>query len=999
MKFRRRQTATPTDGSVGDHADLRRNRLLRRIDIGPRVLVLTAIPIVALLTVIGLLVADDVEQWSELRQHETSTQQVAEIVELRAALQEERHRLAGPAPSAFQSETSLDPTGDLALTMQQAGATVDPIQTISEARELRDSGQTASAALNYTAVIDELLRVVELRLANAPLGDAAERSEALVALLHSQEAFLQEDLHAQLGASEPLMLSRYRSQALDALAQFASSADAESNAALEALTITDSWRHLSLVEVEAFATLDEPAEQILWRQAADVRRLGLLQLTLNEIASLQRSADQLIETELSRLLSLAGLVSIILAVAFIGTLMLRRSIVRPISALTIGARKLSKGEITAIEDEASDEIAEVGNAFSALSETVGHLFDDIDSISESINDGRYDRRINIDRLQGDWARLAKTMNTTLDASARHHDATREELDRRAVLTEISNAALLADSGPTITAAVLHHLPKALTGSRSHLHEHPSGPPLIDLGVPLEDSLSALEIPSVGEHAHAISSGRNSGVAALVEFPEGPPAVLALRFGEEEPAQLEPLVGLVETAAQILAQAHRRQRAEVTATHNREHDLITGLGNAAYLQRWLADADEATAWMAVGVTPQSLDDLDGSFGREARNLVVRVVAERLERIVTTVADGAGAAAVLARIGEPEFVALIPQSLGEDLANAFAREFAEPLDVGGVALTVGLTISLDEVPAGAGATSGLTQTMANLAMTTRRADGRTTEIIAFEAQYREDVRRRTQVIRWLEQAIENRDLTIDFQPIVNAVTTEIEGYECLIRGSLDGTPVSPAEFIPLAEETSMIFAIGEFTLREACAALPFLRGSSPYVAVNLSPVELSDPHLLDRIDGVLTNLAVDRSRVVFEVTEGATTTEADIELLERIRSLGVKIAIDDFGTGQSNLSYLNTLPAQILKLDRSLITPMVDDTGAASVVRKSIEMAHELGMTVVGEGVETNDELNALRRMRCDRIQGWFTGRPAPLDTFIEITVDRPVTQISQPQRRT
>jgi len=167
------------------------------------------------------------------------------------------------------------------------------------------------------------------------------------------------------------------------------------------------------------------------------------------------------------------------------------------------------------------------------------------------------------------------------------------------------------------------------------------------------------------------------------------------------------------------------------------------------------------------------------------------------------------------------------------------------------------------------------------------------------------------------------------------------------------------------------------------------------VNLSPVELGDPHLLDRVDSVLTQSNVDRSRVVFEITEGIAASQADIEVLHRLRRIGVKIAIDDFGSGQSNLSYLHSLPAQILKLDRSLITPIVDDAGAAGIVRKAIEMAHDLGMTVVGEGVETNDELNALRRVRCDLVQGWLTGRPAPLDSFIEITVNRPVNQINTP----
>ncbi len=994
MRLRRRRDDAAQERPA---EDLARSPLLRRIDIGPRLLILTAIPIIALLTVIGLLIGDDLERWQELRRHQAASQDAGTLVELRAALQEERHRVIGhDATPVFPDEVSVDPTSTLATTMQEARSTLDGVQVISEARRLATTGQAVSAALAYDMVIDELMWMIEQRLEAAPLGPAAEQSAALIALLHGQEAFLQEDLHAQIGAGNPQTLVRLRTEALSALEQFNTAATPQSRDRLEVLTVSPSWRYLTVTEIDAFARLDSEAERILWSTAADVRRLGLLEAALMETLTLQTSANEQVDIELARVLSLAGIVGGIVAIALLGAIALRRSIVRPLSALTVNARSMSKGQIAPMDDPASDEIAEVGGAFSSLADTMNHLFSDIDAVSRSIRDGDYDQRIDTDPLQGDWARLATTMNATLELSAQHHVATREELDRRAVLTEISSAAVLSDSGPAITASVLHQLPRAVPSSRAHLHEHPSGPPLIDLGVPLEPSMSALEIPSLGEQAQRVTIGDRHGIASLVEFPDGPPAVLALMFGETEPAQLEPLIGLVETAARILAQAHRRQVAETSATHTREHDLLTGLANATHLERWFENADDGVAWMAVGVTPQDLGDLDGSFGREARNLVLNVVGDRLQQILTSIADAAGIPEMLARTEEPEFVAIVPLAFGEQLANAFAREFAEPLEIGGVALTVGLTIGLDELPADRLDSGRLTETLANLATAIRRADGRTTEIIPFEAQYREDVRRRTQLIRWLERAIEDRELTINFQPIVNAATTEIEGYECLIRGSLDGKPVSPAEFIPLAEDTNMIVAIGEFTLREACAALPFLRGHSPYVAVNLSPIELSDPHLLDRIDSVLSNLAVDRERVVFEITEGAATTAADVELLKRLRRLGVKIAIDDFGTGQANLSYLNTLPAQILKLDRSLVTPMVNEPGAAAVVRKTIEMAHDLGMTVVGEGVETNDELNALRRMRCDRIQGWLTGRPAPLEQFIEITVDRPITQISQPQ---
>ena len=554
--------------------------------------------------------------------------------------------------------------------------------------------------------------------------------------------------------------------------------------------------------------------------------------------------------------------------------------------------------------------------------------------------------------------------------------------------------MLSDDAIAMTGKILHHLPKALRGSRADIHEHPSGPPLVDLGVPLKPAFSALEVPTMTEHAQRICVDGSDGIASLIEFPEGPPAVLVLMFDGEEPPEIDPLVSLVETSGQILAQAHRRQVAEIDATHNLEHDLTTGLGNVTHLRRWFTETHApATGWTAVGVSPQHLADLDGSFGRDALDVALREVGSELERIANEHARTDGIETPLVRSGDPEYLVIVPSSRGEALAASFASRFASPIDIDGTAQPIDITIGWAEIEAN---DQDLTEALANVATAVRRGQQRTTEIVAFEPQYREDARRRTQLIRWLEGAIANRELEIHFQPIVDAVTTSIEGYECLIRGSLDGEPVSPGEFIPLAEETQMIVAIGEFALREACAAIPFLRGDKPYVAVNLSPFELSDPSLLSRIEGVLMQSKVDRSRLVFEVTEGTETSPADAELLVKLRDLGVKIAIDDFGAGHANLAYLNSLPAQILKLDRSLITPMVEDPGAASVVLKAIEMAHGLGMTVVGEGVETNEELDALRRMRCDRVQGWLTGRPAPLDNFIEITAERPLTQLSRPR---
>ena len=961
--------------------------------IGPRLLLLVALPISALLVVVGLLAANDIERVRELRQYDEQTQEIEELIELQTALQEERHLLTDPsAPTVLIEPIDAGLGSPIAMALN-LGATFDVAQVLPEARELRDNGQLDSASIVYTSVIDELGQLIESRLDNAPIGEPARAADAVVELLTGREALLQEDIEFFLGGADPLTIGRNREVGLIALNEFRANASIDGVESLQELTESSAWELLDLTRVDS-TNLEDSADRALRRTAYDVRRLSLIDLTSEEMGRAQIFISDRAQVEASRLLSLAAIIGAILLVALCASTLLARSIIGPLSTLSKHARALADGEVSTTDDFGRDEIAEVSNAFDSVSQTIDHLFGDIAKISEALHVGDYGERIDTEPLEGDWRRLACTMNSTLETGATHHRTTSDELARRMVMAEISNTAILAEDGATITSQILHQLPKALKGSRAHIYEHPTGPPLVDLGVALEPAISALEVPTASEHANEVQIGESHGVAALIEFPEGPPAVLALLFGDTDPTQIEPLLSLVETSGRILAQGHRRQLAETHATHNLEHDLTTGLANIAHLQRWFADTTTPRAgWMALGVTPQHLTDLDGSFGRDAHDSALRAVGHELQTLVDEISTTHGANTRLVRVGEPEFVAVVPADHGEALANAFASRFMSPIPIGETTLSVDATIGLAEIDS---SDHDLTEALANVAIAVRRGQHRTTEIVPFEARYRDDARRRTQLTQWLEHAIENRELVIHFQPIVNAVSTVVEGYECLIRGSLDGTPVSPAEFIPLAEETGMILAIGEFALREACAALPFLPGDRPYVAVNLSPYELRDPDLLERIETVLTAAKVDRWRIVLEVTEGAETSSADAEILRELCKLGVKIAIDDFGSGHANLAYLTTLPAQIVKLDRALITPMIDDPGAAAVVKKAIEMAHDLGMSVVGEGVETNDELNALRLMKCDRIQGWLTGRPAPLSDFIEIALQPPSTQISRPK---
>lgn len=970
---------------------------MRKMGIGPRLSLFVLVPITALLAVIGFLVLDDVQNLRNVQDYGAASAEVIELVEIRSAIQEERHLLVDPSAdnTDFESlDASFAGPVEEALRMRSS---IDVVQLLPEARRLRNTGELENAAAEYTRIINEFDRLIAAILSGAPLGEADVRAASMLELLSSQESFLQTDLEFFAGEANPLTMVRQHEAALRSLRRFTNNASQDASVSLRELTASDDWQLLEQAANDGFniGAGEEAIGIAEFRDALDVRRVALAEIARVEAISSQAALAELESEALDQLVTLAATIGVVLVVAALGTLLLRRSIVQPLSVLTMQARRLSSGEVTAVEDPARDEIAEVSNAFTNLTDTVDHLFGDIDRVSKAIHIGDHGERIDTKPLEGDWERLANTMNATLATSAAHHEVTSEELDRRMVISEISNAAVLSDDVTELTARVLRELPRALVGSHAHLHQHPSGPPLVDMNVTLEPPFSALELPTSPDRAKPIRIGSARGVASLVEFADGPPAVLTLMYGPTKPAQDEPLVSLVETSSQILAQAYRREAAESNATHSREHDHTTGLANVAQLHRWFESTPTPkNGWTVVGVTPQ-LDDLDGAAGREAHDQVLGTIGHILHQMVQGLSAAQGVDVDLVRVGDPEFVAVVPTDFGEQVAMAFASRFADPINVGSTSLPIEATIGIAEVNSHS---IDLTEALSNVASAVRRGQHRITEIVPFETRYREDARRRTQLLRWLEQAIENRDLTIHFQPIVNATTTVTEGYECLIRGSLDGTPVSPAEFIPLAEESGLIFAIGEFVLREACAALPFLPGDTPYVAVNISPLELSDPELLGRIERVLIDSNVERERIVFEVTEGVETSAEDAKRLEHLRALGVKIAIDDFGSGHANLSYLSSLPAQILKLDRSLITPIVEDPNAASIVLKAIEMAHQLGMTVVGEGVEDNDELDALRRMRCDRIQGWFTGRPAPLESFIEVAEPPASTTMAAPETR-
>jgi Amt family ammonium transporter len=238
--------------------------------------------------------------------------------------------------------------------------------------------------------------------------------------------------------------------------------------------------------------------------------------------------------------------------------------------------------------------------------------------------------------------------------------------------------------------------------------------------------------------------------------------------------------------------------------------------------------------------------------------------------------------------------------------------------------------------------------------------------------------------LRHSIDHDELAVHYQPIASVRDDRIVAMEALVRWHHPSRGLlGPMEFIPFAEETDLIFSLGRWVLREACQTMSNWRKELPgaenaYITVNLSAHQLSDPELLETIEGALTDSGLPPEALVMEVTESMlmSDTSASIAMLGGIHEMGVGLAIDDFGTGYSSLTYLQRFPLDILKVDRSFVEELGVSVEGEEIVSAVINLAHALGLKVVAEGVETALQLEVLQSFECDLAQGYLFSKPLP-----------------------
>ena len=437
----------------------------------------------------------------------------------------------------------------------------------------------------------------------------------------------------------------------------------------------------------------------------------------------------------------------------------------------------------------------------------------------------------------------------------------------------------------------------------------------------------------------------------------------------------PSGGFVRTFRDISDQ----YRASERVAHLAHHDSLTGLPNRLLFRKRLEQAIQATqrnrgSFSLLLIDFDRFKMINDTLGHSAGDQLISVVSERLAALLS-VGD------TLARLGGDEFAIIhVCESVPEERAAALAEQIRESVArsvlIGDRQASTTASIGIALNSADSGGPEAILKN-ADLALYRAKADGRNRHRFFDESMAR-DVRERHELENDLRQAIRAEQLQVYYQPIVSTSTRRIRGFEALARWHhpIRG-PVSPAQFIPIAEETGIIDKIGEWVLRKACLnAASWPEGMR--LSVNLSPVQLNRRDLPDLIGSILSESGFAPQRLDLEITESVLlqNEERSLDVLHAIKAMGIGIALDDFGTGFSSLSHVRAFPLSKIKIDKSFVQELEEKIESSAIVAAIVGMGRMLDMTIVAEGVETERQFELLRAAGCGEVQGYLLGRPLP-----------------------
>ncbi len=446
----------------------------------------------------------------------------------------------------------------------------------------------------------------------------------------------------------------------------------------------------------------------------------------------------------------------------------------------------------------------------------------------------------------------------------------------------------------------------------------------------------------------------------------------------------------------------RRQTESRMAHMAYHDGLTDLPNrAAFLQALTQMIEACTGtgeeFAVLCVDLDGLKEVNDVFGHATGDKLLIEVAQRIQ----SVARGG----VVARLSGDEFGLIIDgkqPAAGMLLAERLAEVLGKEYIIDGKMVRTGVTTGISVFPHNGNDAASL---LANSGAALFRAKAKSRGSISlYEPEMDQQIRDRRVLHQDLSMAVKNGELTLYFQPLASSAGSVAEsriiGFEALARWvhPVRGF-ISPADFIPLAEESGLIVEMGEWILREACreaASWP----KPLQIAVNLSPAQFMHGDLVGLVHSILVETGLAPGRLELEITEGVLIEDFDrgLALLRRLKALGVRISMDDFGSGYSSLSYLQAFPFDKIKIDRAFVINLGRNPQSAAIVRAVIDLGHGMEMSLVAEGVETTEQLGFLASEGCDAVQGYLIGKPLPIINYAAL-IGRDNANVMEPVRKT
>jgi diguanylate cyclase (GGDEF)-like protein len=444
-------------------------------------------------------------------------------------------------------------------------------------------------------------------------------------------------------------------------------------------------------------------------------------------------------------------------------------------------------------------------------------------------------------------------------------------------------------------------------------------------------------------------------------------------------QFDQLRGFIGTGTDLT----EVRKSEAEKTRLARFDALTGLANRAEIGNLLRQAVSGQGARSAALFLIDLDrfkNVNDTMGHPAGDALLKQVAQRL-------ANAIGANGQVGRLGGDEFKVVLPGKSSRSHLDALARAIIEsvsrPYIIDGSQVSIGASVGIAVAPEDGRGVDELTRN-SDLALYAAKAAGRGVHRF-YSADMHASANRRRKLESDLERALERDGFRLVYQPVVSCVGEQVTGFEALVRWMHpEHGPISPAEFIPIAEESNLIERIGSWVLRRACEEAA--RWPIPArVAVNVSPIQFANPAFPTLVSQVLAQTGLKPSRLELEITEGVFLGDDEnaSRQFETLKRIGVRLALDDFGTGYSSLGYLQRAPLDKIKIDQSFVRgATLGNNQNEAIIRSIVTLAEALSMETTAEGAETEDEIELIRRLGCSHIQGYYYGPPLEVAELAE-----------------